>query len=868
MSEKHPGWAEHRALWPDTIDDLRRRTLAVRTRFLLAGGVAGILATQLTPAAYGQTVSDRFLSRVTAQESGACATVSIDFNVPIRYTSHFPESSGRELRIGIQPLNFSRGSLSTALAAESIRPPASAIAGVQRITYDVSDPAGPTLVIQFDAEAHWQVEANKSVTRLVVTVSRTATCLPAGAAASVGASNSILSVTRTIPETLDPTGNYAINLLSERGSQLAPDHIRQVDAFQRHAAYAVTSEENGVQWARLRLGMFQTRAEAEAVLAAVAVDYPDAWVARIDRAERESVYQTWLAARGDSAGQAAALPSNPEADALLKELRDVLAAGDNAGAIRLADRILGLPENLARPAAQELLGLARERNGQLAHAKAEYEAFLQRYPTDEAAPRVRQRLSALLGEEPAPQQGKPAADKEGAGKAGDGEVHGEMSGSISALYQRDDSGFLFENIPVVGGPEVNPDPIEENRTNLNEVLYGADLNLSMGNDRVAGLFRFSGIYRDDLRTTAQRDEGAVSTLYFDISDREWNTSVRLGRQTRNTGGVFGRFDGGLLSFQANDGLKLNVVGGFPVQSSRDLEVNSSRSFWGASADISVIADVLDATVYTFNQSAGDLVDRQAAGLEFRYFDKGRSAFGIFDYDTHFGQMNLALLNGSLQFDDESSLTLALDYRRSPLLATQNAIIGQGVLDPNDLAGAFTEDQIYQLAQDRTSYSRSASVSYSRTLMQNLQFNADVIASNVSGTKTSAGVDGQPGTGTEYYYSAQLVASDVFTEGAILIAGVRYADLQLTNQYTLQFNGRYPMTRDLRFNTKLRLDQRTRKDGSGEDLSARGSIAITYNWDRTTHFDFELGGQYADNTSIMVTIQERGIFGSIGIRQDF
>ena len=77
-----------------------------------------------------------------------------------------------------------------------------------------------------------------------------------------------------------------------------------------------------------------------------------------------------------------------------------------------------------------------------------------------------------------------------------------------------------------------------------------------------------------------------------------------------------------------------------------------------------------------------------------------------------------------------------------------------------------------------------------------------------------------------------------------------------------------MTRDLRFSTKLRLDQRTRKDGAGEEVSARGSIALTYNWDRTTHFDFELGGQYADNTSIMVTTQERGIFGSIGIRQDF
>ena len=864
MSSKHPRWSEHRALWPDSIEDLKRRTVAARTRFLLAGGVAGLVATQLVPVAYGQTVSDRYLSRVTAVDNGDCATVSIEFNAPIRYTSHFPESSGRELRIGVQPLTFNRGSLSTALAAESIRPPASDLAGIERITYDISDPAGPTLVIQFEAEAQWQVEASNSVTRLVVSVSRSGGCVPAGPAAATLENNIILAVTQALPDTLDPTGNYAINLLSERGVKLNPDHLAQISAFDDYAAYEVASEENGVQWARLRLGLFQTRGQAEGILSSVLAQYPDAWIARVDRGERERVYEAWLAAQG--AGDVPGLPSNPEADALLKELRDTLATGDNAGAIRLAERLLGLPESAASPAAQELLGLARERNGQLAHAKAEYEAFLKRYPTDDAASRVRQRLSALLGEEPAPQQGTLAARK--AGDGGDGDVHGEVSGSLSVLYQRDDSGFLFENIPVVGGPEVNPDPIEENRTNLNEVLYGADINLSLGNDRIEGLFRFSGIYRDDLRTTSPRDEGAVSTLYFDVSDREWNTSIRLGRQTRNTGGVFGRFDGGLLSFQANEGLKLNLVGGFPVQSSRDLEIDSRRSFWGVSADMSIVPDILDATVYSYNQTAGDLIDRQAAGLEFRYFDQGRSAFGIVDYDTHYGQVNLALLNGSLQFDDDSSISLALDYRRAPLLTTQNAIIGQGVLDPNDLASTFNEEQIYQLAQDRTAYSRTASVSYSRTIMQNLQFNADVIASNVSGTKTSGGVDGQPGTGTEFYYSAQLVASDVFTEGAILIAGVRYADLQMTSQYTMQLNGRYPLTRDLRFNTKLRLDQRTRKDGASEEVSARGSIAITYNWDRATHFDFELGGQYSDSTGIMVSTQERGVFGSIGIRQDF
>lgn len=474
----------------------------------------------------------------------------------------------------------------------------------------------------------------------------------------------------------------------------------------------------------------------------------------------------------------------------------------------------------------------------------------------------------MLGEEMDTEQGKTSGGKVRAAGKSVGDVRGEVSGSLSALYQRDESGFLFENVPVVGGPEVNPDPIEENRTNLNEILWGADLNLSLGNDRVEGLFRLSGIYRDDFRIGAQRDEGAISTLYFDVSDREWNTSLRFGRQTRNTGGVFGRFDGGLVSFQPADGLKFNVVSGFPVQSSRDLEVNTDRVFYGTSVDLALAPDALDTTVYFISQTYGDLVDRQAAGLEFRYFDKRASAYGIYDYDVHYQQTNLALLSASLQFDDASSFTVSVDYRRSPLLTTQNAIFGQGVLDPNDLLATYAEDEIYQLAQDRSAHARSASVSYSRALMKNLQFNADIVATNVSGTKTSGGVDAQPGTGTEYYYSGQLVASDVFTEGAIFIAGLRYADLQLNDQYTLQLNGRYPLSRDLRFNTKLRLDQRTRKDGSSDEVSARGSVALTYNWGRATHFDIEVGGQYTDNSNALVTTQERGLFGSMGIRQDF
>ena len=203
-----------------------------------------------------------------------------------------------------------------------------------------------------------------------------------------------------------------------------------------------------------------------------------------------------------------------------------------------------------------------------------------------------------------------------------------------------------------------------------------------------------------------------------------------------------------------------------------------------------------------------------------------------------------------------------------MLTTLNAIIGQGVEDPNDLLATYAEEEIYQFAQDRSAYARSASVSVSRPITENLQINVDVIATNVSGTKASGGIEAFPGTGTEFYYSGQLVASDVFTEGAIFIAGVRYADLEMLEQKTATFNVRYPITRDLRVNTKLRLDQRNRKDGSSEEVSARGSMALSYTMGKSTFLDFEVGGQISDSSNPLMMTKERGLFGTIGIRQDF
>lgn len=86
----------------------------------------------------------------------------------------------------------------------------------------------------------------------------------------------------------------------------------------------------------------------------------------------------------------------------MAEARAAITAQDYPRAIAKLTKVLSFPENQFSAEAQELLGVVRERNGQPVHARAEYKAYLQKYPTGEGAVRVRQRLDAIETAEAAP----------------------------------------------------------------------------------------------------------------------------------------------------------------------------------------------------------------------------------------------------------------------------------------------------------------------------------------------------------------------------------------------------------------------------------------------------------------------------------
>ena len=128
--------------------------------------------------------------------------------------------------------------------------------------------------------------------------------------------------------------------------------------------------------------------------------------------------------------------------------------------------------------AQEMLGLAHQRAGRLAQAKAAYEEYLRRYPEGLAAPRIRNRLRTLAS---AGRGARATGDFGG----GDRELGWSLAGTASQLYQsgRDDV--------EVGG-------ISTDGTSVNVLLTDVDALARHRGFRYDFSSRVSGGYTHDL----------------------------------------------------------------------------------------------------------------------------------------------------------------------------------------------------------------------------------------------------------------------------------------------------------------------------------------------------------------------------------
>jgi hypothetical protein len=97
--------------------------------------------------------------------------------------------------------------------------------------------------------------------------------------------------------------------------------------------------------------------------------------------------------------------------------------------------------------------------------------------------------------------------------------------------------------------------------------------------------RVTAGYRSDLldETRQSGNDLRLSYFYVDLLDSRTRIRGRLGRQTRNTGGVLGRFDGLNLSYALTDRVRFDAVAGSPVFSTAGND-QQSRQFYGVSSN--------------------------------------------------------------------------------------------------------------------------------------------------------------------------------------------------------------------------------------------------------------------------------------------
>ncbi len=555
------------------------------------------------------------------------------------------------------------------------------------------------------------------------------------------------------------------------------------------------------------------------------------------------------------------------------ELRKIAASMDESRAaikkkryqeaIKKLRRALAAPENTYSREAQELLGLAYQRSGDAASARVQYEDYLARYPNDEESRRVRQRLRGVLTALGEPPPKLRSANGSADANAREEGANWSVSGSFSQFYLRNDS-FRTLRDPSLP-PEANPDP-DEHRVHQNSLLSSLDLSAAWSTASTKTKFRFSGTEEHDFSGRKSEIVG-VAALYLETAFRDLDLDLRLGRQTESGNGVLGRFDGAAIVWRATDLVRFGVIGGSPVWSRRDEPFADEKYFYGANVGFTPMAG-LDISVYALEQRVDSLIDRRAIGTDLRYLTPSLSFLATVDYDIHFNEWNLATANASWTLPDKTVIYGAVDHRKSPFLTSWIALQGQPFLTLYDMLKLHTADEIYQFAVDRAATYNSASVGLSHPFNEHWQMTLDANWTNISATKASGDVPGQAGTGDEFYYSAQVIGTNLTTEGDMFIGALRFADRQLTDLYVLDVQARYPLWDALRVSPRLRLGYLR---GNGVDLTEytiQPSLLVDYSLTRDWHFETEVGVEWIKRHTGTAVENSTELFVTAGFRYDF
>jgi tetratricopeptide (TPR) repeat protein len=593
-----------------------------------------------------------------------------------------------------------------------------------------------------------------------------------------------------------------------------------------------------VKWYRLRVGPIEHRAEADRLLQLALQDYPRAWLAIGD----DAVTSDASATTGEvplpavePMGSDPALPPEQQRQ-LLADARAAMSAHNYPEAIALLTKLQRQPEFPDRARAQELLGLARERSGQLAHAKAEYEEYLRRYPHGEAAGRIEFRLKTLRAAE--------AKARTGA-EVGTETERWLISGGFSQM-------FRYDGTRVTNGAPPTPTnlPPAADTTQDSAIFTDVDLLARRRGETFDWMGRFSGGYDKTFAPggTNVGDATRVSLASIEVLEKPMGLLARFGRQVNNTGGILGTFDGVFLSWQFRPSWAIDAAVGYPVNlvtiaPQTDLRFESlalvytpRNAHW-------------DGEIFAVTQQYDGLKDRQAVGFEGRYLGSRASLVALLDYDTFYHSLNTASLLGTVQLPARWTLSLDAERRNSPVLTTGNALIGQQVTNLRGLEETFSLEQIYQAARDRTPITANYNFTATKALGQRFQFTTVVSATQTAATPASFGVNAQPATGLLFNYQAQLYGSDLWSKGDFNVVTLTHGNTEIGRIDSVSLTSRFPVGGAWRLAPRFTVERLNDQSESSSQTSYIPSALL--DWQRGNKLlQFEVGGELGSRDAFL------------------
>lgn len=575
------------------------------------------------------------------------------------------------------------------------------------------------------------------------------------------------------------------------------------------------------------------------------------------------------------------------------EAREAFAKADYPKAINRLNRILGLPGNMQTESAQALMGEVREKNGEIAKARAEYDLYLKLYPNGTEVQRIRQRLAGL-----------PAAETQRPRRLARDDRPPEwlVFGSLSSY-------FFTGRSQQDSGPK---------RRDQQSLVSSISLNARL-RDAVTDT-RF--VFRDtDSRNflNTQRNYNRIYSAYAERTDREVGYFVRAGRQNPAGGGVLERFDGITGGYNLGSDWRINAVAGNAVEFKSagfsGFNTPVDKKFYGGSLELLPQVSRPGVNLYAIEQTLDGFTNRRAVGTEVRYFDGQFSGFGTLDFDVLYKGINIAALQANYLDRWGNNYFVSYDYRNSPSYSLSNALSatsGTGITTVSDLVGNFGLSQARALVADSTAATTSFGTGVTIPVGERWQFGVDYRMSTTTGTNTvlplnqvckSLGFNaldpndpicvggplgdtpisqlcsgdsydpnnntcraGQNAQGRLNTYTVQAIGTNLFVTNGVGVASASFSNGSDLSAQNYGLNYIFPFTENWRLESNLRYSS-FKSDNGNTQTNLSPSLKLAHQWRASLFLEGEIG--YSDQKSSGTNQgQNRREYLYLGMRWDY